>query len=381
MTSNRRRHAEIAGGGIAGLTAAIALAQRQWTVRVHERSPAIRPEGAGIYIWENGLRVLTAIGAYDEAVAGCHQGWMRETRDEGNRAVAIARWSAEPGRRVVSVARLRLLGALFRRAQALGVEIVFSREAVAARPDGEILLHDGARRKADLIVAADGINSKIRDSLGLLRSRKRHADGAIRVMIPRTAAERVAEDGRKYIEYWSGFRRVLYTPCSADELYLALTTLDRDEDGKRLPLDKKVWTRSFPHLAALIDRIGEGARWDCFETVKLAQWSSGRVAIIGDAAHAQAPNLGQGGGCSLMNALALAVSLDETGSVEHALQLWERRERPLTDHTQRVSALYSKVTTWPPLLRSVTLNLLGKSRWAMAQRMRTAFHVPTGTAG
>lgn len=376
-----RRHAEIAGGGIAGLTAAIALAQRHWTVRVHERSPALRPEGAGIYIWENGLRVLTAIGAHDEAVAGCHRGWMRETRDDRNRVVAVARWSAEPGRRVVSVARMQLLRALFRRAQELGVEIEFGGEAVAAQPDGELVLSGGERRKADLVIAADGINSKVRDSLGLLRSRKRHADGAIRLMIPRLAAERSTDEGRKYIEYWSGFRRILYTPCSADDLYLALTTLDRDEAGKRLPLDKAAWTRSFPHLAALIDRIGDGARWDCFETVKLTQWSRGRVAIIGDAAHAQAPNLGQGGGCSLMNALALAVTLDETESIEEALQRWEQRERPLTDHTQRVSALYSKVTTLPPLLRSVTLNWLGKSRWAMSQRMRTAFHVPTGTAG
>ena len=96
--------------------------------------------------------------------------------------------------------------------------------------------------------------------------------------------------------------------------------------------------------------------------------------------HAQAPNLGQGGGCSLMNALSLAVALDESTSVEQALQAWERRERPLTDHTQRVSALYSKVTTLPPMLRSRALSWLGKSKWAMAQRMRTAFHTPTGTA-
>lgn len=374
-----RRHAEIAGGGIAGLAAAIGLAQRNWTVRVYERSGAIRPEGAGIYIWENGLRVLTALGAHDAAVAGCHRGRMRETRDDSNRVVATARWSLEPGRRVVSVARLQLLGALYDRARALGVDVVFDREAVAATPAGEIVLQDGTRRQADLVVAADGINSKVRDSLGLLRSRKRHADGAFRIMIARTEAERQSEDGQKYAEYWSGTRRILYTPCSADELYLALTTLDNDAEGKRVPLDKAAWTRSFPHLADLIQRIGEGGRWDLFETVKLSRWSSGRVAIVGDAAHAQAPNLGQGGGCSLMNSLALAVALEQAGPIETALAKWEQRERPLTEHTQRVSALYSKVTTLPPLLRSVTLSWLGKSKWAMEQRLRTALHIPTGT--
>ncbi len=379
MTARPARHAEIAGGGIAGLSAAIALAQRGWTARLYERSASIRPEGAGIYIWENGLRVLSALGAHDAAVAGCHRGWKRETRDHNNRLVAIAHWSAEPGRRVVSIARQQLLGALVARAEALGVEIELAREALAAGSDGMLELQGGIRRKADLVIAADGINSKLRDSLGLLRSRKRHADGAIRVMIPRLPEERTTEEGRRYAEHWSGFRRILYTPCNDNEVYLALTTLDRDVEGKAVPIDKPAWTKSFPHLAGLIERIGEDVRWDCFETVRLKQWSRGRVAIIGDAAHAQAPNLGQGGGCSLMNGLALAVALDEAASIEEGLRLWENRERPLTEHTQRVSALYSKVTTLPPILRTAVLRWSGKSRWAMGQRMKTAFHVPTGT--
>ena len=68
-----RRHAEIAGAGFAGLVAAIALADRGWTVRVHERAEALRAFGAGIFIWENGLRVLKAIGAYDAVIAGSLQ--------------------------------------------------------------------------------------------------------------------------------------------------------------------------------------------------------------------------------------------------------------------------------------------------------------------
>ena len=60
----------VVGAGFAGLTAACALAQRGWSVRVHERADRLRTTGAGIYIYENGLRVLEAVGAYDLAVAG-----------------------------------------------------------------------------------------------------------------------------------------------------------------------------------------------------------------------------------------------------------------------------------------------------------------------
>ncbi len=79
-----QRHAEIAGGGFAGLVSAIALAQRGWTVRVHEKSDKLRAYGAGIFIWENGLRVLKAIGAYDDVIAGSHEAKIYEVRDRGN---------------------------------------------------------------------------------------------------------------------------------------------------------------------------------------------------------------------------------------------------------------------------------------------------------
>src|ERR1044071_7331899 len=82
-----KRHAEIAGAGFAGLAAACALAQRGWSVRVHERADRLRTTGAGIYVYENGLRVLEALGAYDEAVRGAPFAHTREVRDDQNRTI------------------------------------------------------------------------------------------------------------------------------------------------------------------------------------------------------------------------------------------------------------------------------------------------------
>ena len=84
----RRRHAEIAGAGMAGLTAAAALCQRGWTVRVHERMPGIRTVGSGLSIFENALRVMRAIGAEEDAVHGARQGFERETRDARGRTTS-----------------------------------------------------------------------------------------------------------------------------------------------------------------------------------------------------------------------------------------------------------------------------------------------------
>jgi 2-polyprenyl-6-methoxyphenol hydroxylase-like FAD-dependent oxidoreductase len=370
------RRAEIVGAGFAGLTAACALAQRGWRVRVHERADRLRTAGAGIYIYENGLRVLEAVGAYAAAVAGAPSAHTREVHDDRNRVVSVHRWS---GSRVFSIVRQNVINALAAAATASGAEIVTGSAATEATADGELMLANGERLEADLIVGADGSNSSVRGSLGIPMKRKALVDGCTRLLMPGTPEECGGADYGKTIEYWSGTRRILYTPCSESELYIALTMLDSDTAAKEVPLRKDVWKAAFPHLAALIDRIGDQGRYDRFELIRLRRWSAGRVAIVGDAAHALPPNLGQGGGCAMMNALALAVHLDRAPDVPSALAAWERQERPLTDHTQRMSFLLGLPTTWPPPVRAFAFGLAGRSRWLTAQRTRTALHRPTGT--
>ena len=181
------------------------------------------------------------------------------------------------------------------------------------------------------------------------------------------------------IEYWSGTRRILVAACSRTELYVALTALESDTAAKAIPIDKELWKRSFPCLAGLIDRLDGEARWDRFQVIRVERWSKGRAVLLGDSAHAMAPNLGQGGACAMMNALGLAVALEEERDVERALALWERRERPLTDHTQRLSTFYSALTTWPDSMRDLVFGAVARIGWLRRQYLRTALHVPTGT--
>src|SRR5215510_770864 len=129
------RTAEIAGAGFAGLTAACALAQRGWSVRVHERADVLRTTGAGIYIYENGLRVLETVGAYDAAVKGAPAAREREVRDDRNQIVSVHRWQ---GSRVFSIVRQRVINALADAARRAGAEIATSSAADGATPEGEL---------------------------------------------------------------------------------------------------------------------------------------------------------------------------------------------------------------------------------------------------
>src|SRR5437660_585432 len=144
--------------------------------------------GAGIYIYENGLRVLEAVGAYEAAVAGANPAHRREVRDEGDRLISVHCWDANA--RAFSIVRQRVINALADAASRAGVEMVTGSTVAGASTDGELLLADGSRLRADLVVGADGSNSRVRDSLGLLVQRRLLPDGAIRLLTEKTDAER-----------------------------------------------------------------------------------------------------------------------------------------------------------------------------------------------
>jgi 2-polyprenyl-6-methoxyphenol hydroxylase-like FAD-dependent oxidoreductase len=375
-----RRHAEIAGAGFAGLVAAVSLAQRGWTVRVHEKTPAIRAEGFAIAMQPNMLRVLEALGLRERILSGGLLIVRRETRNERNEVTMSLR-----GQGTHRVSRQHIVNVLAEEAAALGVAVETESPVAGAETSGTLLLADGGRAASDLVIAADGVNSAVRESVGLLSQRTVHNDGALRALISRTPDD-AAEDatlGPRTCEYWSGARRVITSPCSSRELYVAMSCLADDAAGRAVPIDIAAWSRSFPHLAALFERIAAESdwsrvRWSRFETIRLKRWYAGRVAVLGDAAHAMSPNLGQGSGCAMMNALGLAAALEEAPDIPRALELWERRERPLTEHTQRWSALYGQVTNWPAQLRSLAFNALGNIGWLRRRYQRTANHIPTG---
>ena len=106
------------------------------------------------------------------------------------------------------------------------------------------------------------------------------------------------------IENWNGTRRLLITPINDTEVYLALTCLSDDEEARDTRI-QPCWSQTFPEWSWLIERIGDEVTWNVYSFIRCKQWSAGRTCILGDAAHAQPPNLGQGGGMALQNGMAL----------------------------------------------------------------------------
>lgn len=375
----KKRHAEIVGAGFAGLTAAIALSQRGWSVRVHERGSEIRAFGSALALSENGLKVLEAVGAYDEAVAGAFPLHYRETRDAAGALISSYDWRSEDRQlRMYMLLRSRVIRALQRAAERAGVEIVTGSEVRGVIAAGTVTFRDGSSARGDVVLMADGAGSRARQSLDLVKSHRRYKDGSIRMLLP-IRRSHPWPDG-VFVEYWGERRRAMIVPCSENDFYLGLIARQDDPAGIAVPADAASWSATFPMLAPYLAEIGEQERWswDQYQILTLKQWHRGRVAILGDAAHAMSPNFGQGAALAMVNAYGLAAALEAFPTVEQALQEWERRERPTTDRTQWLSGLYSSLMAWPGPARSMALKAVGRSKWVMKQRTIAAYRVPTG---
>ncbi|WAX58975.1 FAD-dependent monooxygenase [Jatrophihabitans cynanchi] len=333
----------IAGAGIAGFAAAASFAQRGFDVTVYERSQDPREFGAGIYLKDNSLPVLDALGVYDHIAAAGSKIDTASITDERGEVIVRRDVSRE---RLIVVLRAELHNALRDAATAAGVKLVTGKTVTGASADGVLRFDDRTEVSADVVIGADGVYSTVRESLGLTKSYRYLPDGATRVLIKRDG------EGPEGREYWSGNRRVGVAPCGPELAYVFLIGPESNPRCGALPLDKDYWNEAFPNLGHVFDRIEpDSGVHHRHQEVTCLRWASGRVAIIGDAAHAQPPNFGQGAGLSIAAAYELARTVaDGRSSADVPAQLanWESRFRPAADKVQRYTTWYSNAGYyWP----------------------------------
>jgi 2-polyprenyl-6-methoxyphenol hydroxylase-like FAD-dependent oxidoreductase len=364
-----KNHAEIAGAGIAGLSCAIMLARQGWTVRVHERSPEIREVGAGIQLKNNAIEVLEELGIFDRlAPLGIQLERGRILGPDGR--VMQERILASKSRVHVFL-RQSVVEILRDAAHEAGAEIVTNSTAVAADPTGELVLESGRRLRADLVVAADGAQSRLRASLDV---------GGRYRWLP-TIVNRCLVPGREVTrelvstEHWSGRCRLGIMPCGANLSFFFRVSPECNTAASARQIDTKFWLTALPRLAREIELASQQpAIRHNFVIVQCPRWHNGRVAIIGDAAHGLPPTLGQGAGLTLMNTYALANALNHKRPIEEALQTWETAIRFVSDWTQRWAIRYDFLSRqWPETLGFVRNAIIWAFRLpALNGRMRIA---------
>jgi 2-polyprenyl-6-methoxyphenol hydroxylase-like FAD-dependent oxidoreductase len=341
------RVVEIAGGGIAGLTVATLLARRGWRATVHERGGEIREVGSGLVIHNSSAVVFEELGILDEITEGATR--FQRSRLMGSQGQLLLDKPLDGVSRMYNPMRSAVINAIYRAAIAAGVDVRTGSQVLRAGANGRLLLADGSERSADLVIAADGFHSAVRDGLPIATTKRTLGTGCTRTVIPR--GEYDGED--MFTEIWSGTRRMGICPVSETETYVYFGCEQADGRASAVaPVDAAYWADVYPFLPSeFIERLDKGsAIRHLYPYVRCLTWSHGRVAVIGDALHALPPTLGQGVGLSVSNARALVETVGDLRSeaIVAALPVWEREARPVTDLTQDWSMRYERLSSaWP----------------------------------
>jgi len=339
------RHVAVVGGGIAGAATALLAARAGARVTLLEQRGQPFAADTGIVLQANGLAVLYGLDLDERLLRrGVPLSSLRLADARGRTIVEVpVPRFAEGLDHALVLRRTELTMALFDLIAAEpGIACRFDAQVVEAAASGELTyLCAGATQRlvADVVVGADGVHSAIRRHGGFdarLGMGKRYVRGL---------GSDVGQD-RRMTEYWTGLgifgvaplRHGCYFYASADPPPLAHALGRRD-----LGAFREMWSRALPlagDILAGVDHVEDAfvVRVDC------KRWTSGRIVLVGDAAHGMPPNLGQGAGSALADAAVLVWELAQPGDIADALTRYEARRRPAVRAVQKIAGLLARLS-------------------------------------
>jgi FAD-dependent urate hydroxylase len=326
----------IVGGGLGGLTAGIALTRAGNEVDLYERAPEITPIGAGISLWPNGVKVMHWLGLGAQLdLRAPPLDRIRYLTPDGELLceIPLDDLTRAAGQRVFPLARTDIQLLLF---EHLGRERVTLGAACTRveQDDGGVTLHfaDGRSSQADLLVAADGVRSVLREHVLGKPWPPRYAGGVNWNGLVE-ASDALNPPGAFTIVVGER-KRCGLMPVSGDRLYFffdAPLAIDDvvERGGWRAEL-RALFHGWEPPARTLIDRLDEDGlvRQPLHDLEPLERFVRGRVALLGDAAHAATPMLGQGAAQAMEDAEVLSRCLATTDfGIPHALERYQQQRR------------------------------------------------------
>jgi salicylate hydroxylase len=354
----RAPHILIAGGGIGGLTAALALLDKGFDVDVYEQATQLREVGAGLQLSANGTRVFHALGVGEALKALSCEATGKEVRlwstgetwklfDLG--AESIARYGF-PYFTVYRPDLLGVLGDAVRRKKRDAIHLD-SKCLAFSQQEGrvELQLEHGTRVSGDALIGADGVHSRVRQALFGADQPAFTGIIAWRGVIP---MERLpAHMARLVATNWIGpGGHIVHYPLRAGRLMNFVGVLERSDwkveswstrgSTEELAADFGGWHAD---IQTMIRSIDTPYKWALMVRAPMQRWSAGRVSLLGDACHSMLPMLAQGAVMAIEDGYILARCFAEAGSdVPAALERYENARRERTRRVVEGSAANAK---------------------------------------
>lgn len=326
----------VAGGGIGGIIAALALLQRGFEVSLYEQAAELHELGAGLQISPNGSRVLLELGLQPamEAIVSIPitremrlfdtgQTWhLRGSADDARFGAPF--WLVHRGDFHYALAKTldeRAPGALRVGSRCIGFE--------QDESGATLLLENGERVTGDVLIGADGVHSRTRQALFGEGGATFTGFMAWRAVVPiERLPERLRHGG--FVRWVGPFGEVVTYPLRRGELLNFVAVIERDdwlleswsaagtvEECRR---DVSLWHED---VLATVGAIDIPYKWALVGHPPLAHWSVRRVTLLGDASHPTLPVLGQGANMAIEDGMILARCLEASPDVIEALQRYE----------------------------------------------------------
>ena len=323
---NAHRDIAIIGGGIGGLTAALAFARQGAKVTVFEQADALTEVGAGLQITPNGARALNALGL------------ERALDASGITAEAVAPMDAISGQEITRFDltkqtppyrfyhRAALIDVLARACEAARVTVRLSARIDALSPDGTFVLA-GEAMTPDLTIGADGLHSVVRGMINTSAEPFFTGQIAWRAMVKAPDAAPIAQvwmaPGRHLVTYPLAGGRLNIVAVQERREWAAEGWHHTDDPGNlRQAFADCNWA-----VKGILGDVETVNLWGLFRHPVAAKWHMGSLAILGDAAHPTLPFLAQGANLAIEDAFVLARCCDEAAELEQGLATYQSRRR------------------------------------------------------
>lgn len=377
----RKPTAIIVGAGTAGLGAHVSLRRAGFEILHFERKATVEERGGNLAIWPNGGRVLADYGAREllDGVGFPPAGFS--TFDAQGELVSRAEFGPvadRMGMPMYMIPRAHFQGMLFDFIGRDSIQMGVACTAVSQDDEGvTVTFDDGQTVRADVLVAADGVRSPIR----------RHVAGDVPLqhvgitiwtgwMVDDGFLETVSPRPDSMVEFWGPGRRMVFMPSGRG--YAGFTFLVRTPENFSVP-DPHKWLSeafgSFPPAAGkILDRLRDERiiEWQVYDIPPLPRWHSGRVVLIGDAAHAASPTLGQGAGMALEDGYVLGQCLTQTDlPMEARLAEFVSRRKTRAEKLSAESRARSLASTEddPERLAAIQKAVRSGDPWALLEGM------------
>jgi 6-hydroxynicotinate 3-monooxygenase len=353
----RRSQIAIVGAGLGGITAGLSLRRLGFDVKLYEQASGFSRIGAGIQLGPNVLKIMRQLGleSETEAMGSKPDSWISRNWSDGEiiADVPLNRRRDFYGAAYVTVHRgdfhLMLAHALDPGAIEYGCRLISIEEKANHQ---RLLFADGSEAEADIVIGADGVNSRVREIL--LGTEDPLYTGYVghRSIFPAAPLLEQGYDLDSCVKWWSDDQHIMiyYLDSSRKEYYYVTGVPETHWtlDSSHLPSSREEMHNAFvgyhPIIHAIIGASFNIKKWPLLTRKPLSLWSEGRTVLLGDACHPMKPHMAQGAAMAIEDASILARCLSEIG-IKRYSAAFELYRANRMERATRVQA-NSNANTW-----------------------------------